>query len=207
MSLPSGICSLIVSAIIIPNAIFGRLILKNPIKLQTIMGAVISLVGLTILFPGDIFDFDISQVKTIGFIAIVASLFFSAFGTVMSSKFMKEGLNLYWATGISMIVGGLINIAYGLYTHQEFLWSNAPTFLFLYISLFVTAIVFIFYMQLVNKFGAGNASYVWIISPMIALNISALFEDMDWTQERILGTVIILGGSFISLKKKPPLKS
>ncbi len=207
--LPSGICSLIMSAIIIPNALFGRLILKNPIKPQTIVGACISLVGLAILFPGNIFQLDLSTAKSIGFVVLIVGLLFSSFGTVMSSKFMKGGLNLYWTSALAMIMGGLINLCYGFYLHQEFFWSNSPIYLslWIYISLFVTSVVFICYMQLVNKFGAANASYVWIISPMIALNISSFFEGMDWTPERVLGTLVILCGSLIALKRKKLAKT
>lgn len=201
-NLPSGIASLVISAVIIPNALLGRLILNTPLKMQTLVGASISLAGLVILFPGDVFDFDLSLGTTVGFLALCFSLLISSFGTVMTSKLIKEGINLYWATALAMLLGGILSFGFAYYQHQEILWSNHMTFisLLLYIGLFVTSIVFIFYMQLVNKFGAANASYIWILSPVIALNMSSFLEGMDWTAERIIATVIILVGGLIALK-------
>tara|TARA_R110002095_G_scaffold87238_6_gene76011 strand:+ start:1110 stop:2033 length:924 start_codon:yes stop_codon:yes gene_type:complete len=201
--LPSGIGSLVISAVIIPNAILGRWILKTPLKPQTLVGACLSLAGLAVLFPGDIFDFDLSIGATLGFLALCFSLFLSSFGTVMTSKLIKEGVNLYWATALAMLLGGTLSFGFGLYQHQEILWSNDMTFisLLLYIGLLVTSVVFVFYMQLVNKFGAASASYIWIIAPVIALNISSIFEGMQWTLERIVATVIILMGGCVALKK------
>lgn len=201
--LPSGIGSLVISAVIIPNAILGRWILKTPLKPQTLVGASISLAGLAVLFPGDLFDFDLSVGATLGFVALCFSLLLSSFGTVMTSKLIKEGTNLYWATALAMLLGGILSFVFGLYQHQEILWSNEMAFISLlfYIAFFVTSIVFLFYMQIVNKFGAASASYVWIIAPVIALNISSTFEGMQWTLERILATVIILMGGVVALKK------
>lgn len=200
--LPSGIGSLVISAVIVPNALLGFWILKTPLKIQTFAGACLSLAGLAVLFPGDVFDFDLSIGATLGFVALCFSLLLSSFGTVMTSKLIKEGTNLYWATALAMMLGGALSFAFGVYQHQEILWSNDMAFisLLLYVGLFVTSIVFIFYMQIVNKFGAANASYAWIISPVIALNMSSFFEGMQWTLERIVATVIILMGGVVALK-------
>jgi len=189
--------------VIVPNAILGFWILKTPLKRQTLVGACLSLAGFTVLFPGDIFEFDLNIGATLGFVALCFSLLLSSFGTVMTSKLIKEGTNLYWATALAMMLGGALSFAFGLYQHQEILWSNDIKFisLLLYIGLFVTSIVFVFYMQIVNKFGAASASYVWIIGPVIALNMSSMFEGMQWTLERIVATVIILMGGAIALKK------
>lgn len=201
--LPSGICALIISAVIIPNAFLSRFILKTPLTPQMILGAGLSFGGLVVLFPGDVFNFDFSHGATVGFFALFISLFLSSFGTVYSSKIMKGGLDIYWTSSLSMLIGGFVALAYGFYQHQEFFWNSSATFLGLivYVSFVVTAVVFLFYMQIVNKFGAGNASYVWVIAPVIALNISSSFEGMEWNARRIAATLVILVGGFILLKK------
>ncbi len=210
LGIPSGICSLIVAAIIVPNSLFGILILRTKVKPKVLIGASVSLIGLAILYPGNIFDFDISKVKTISFLCMLASLFVSAFGTVMTSKFMKnDGMDFYWMTGMAMVVGGTISMANGFWVHGAFPWSWDPMHFvyWLYMAIPCTAIVFVLYLQIVNKFGAGNASYIWILSPTIAMTISYFFEDMELTSERMVGAAVILLGSLIAVTKSKFTKS
>ncbi len=209
LGLPSGICTLITAAIIIPNAILGHLILGTKLKIRTILGAGISFIGLVILLPGDLFDFDVSQTATFSIIIMFSSLFISSFGTVITSKFMRDGLDFYWLTGLSVLTGGVFNFIVGYLIHDSISWSMEPGHFLVwgYMAFFATAVTFILYMQIVNKFGAGNASYIWIIAPAIALNLSVVFEGMEWTPDRIIGSIIILLGSLTSLKKKPSKKT
>ena len=202
--IPTGLVSLVVSAMIVPNTILGVLILKNKISMRGVVGGSICLLGLATVFYKDLFAFDLSNTALKGFLLSFSSIFFSAFGTVMGGKLIKKVGSIYWLTSMGMIVGALVDIAFGYYQYQEFKWSMDVQFIFslLYLSIVITSFVMVIYMEIVYKFGAEKASYIWILVPIIALNMSTLFEGMIWSYEKALGSVIVISGSLIALKRQ-----
>jgi len=51
-------------------------------------------------------------------------------------------------------------------------------------------------------FHADKASYVHIITPVVALSLSTLFEGYIWGMQNFIGVVLVFIGNIIILSKK-----
>ena len=208
----TGLISLVVSAMIVPNMIFGRLILKNPITSKGTLGAAVCMTGLVFTFGKDLRHLNFGSQELTGALLCFSSIFLSSLGTVIGGKIVREGTHVYWVTAIGMIIGGGLNCLIAYQTTGALLWSFEAGFIvpLLYLSVLVTGLVSVVYLEIVSKYGAEKASYLWIFVPILALNVSTLFEGLEWRFERFLGTVLVLSGGVIALsfrKQKAILKS
>ena len=58
------------------------------------------------------------------------------------------------------------------------------------------------YLTLLGKIGADKAAYVNILTPVVALTLSTLFENYFWSLQNSLGFILVVVGNFIILYKK-----
>jgi drug/metabolite transporter (DMT)-like permease len=73
----------------------------------------------------------------------------------------------------------------------------------LYLALPGSVIAFTAYLTLVNRIGAQRASFITVVSPLIAMTLAVLFEGETLTALNISGGVFILTANrMISIKNK-----
>ena len=58
------------------------------------------------------------------------------------------------------------------------------------------------YLKLLGKIGADKASYVNILTPVVALSLSTIFENYIWGVQNFIGFLLVIIGNFIILSKK-----
>ncbi len=57
------------------------------------------------------------------------------------------------------------------------------------------------YLTLIGRIGAGRASYVAVVFPLLALALSTVFEDYQWTGPAAAGVALVLTGNALVLAK------
>ena len=63
---------------------------------------------------------------------------------------------------------------------------------------------FWFFFTLVGRLGPERAGYVMVMFPVVALLLSTLFEDFQWTPLAALGVlVVLLGNAFVLPRSRP----
>jgi len=72
----------------------------------------------------------------------------------------------------------------------------------LFLAFFGSVLGFSSYLTLLGKIGADKASYVNILTPVIALTLSTLFENYLWELQNSLGFILVVSGNLIILYKK-----
>ena len=199
----SGLVSLVVSAMIIPNILFGYIFLGNNISLKGIGGAFFCLIGLSIVFFSDLENLDFSNAVLKGFTYSFSSIFLSSLGSISGGKLIKSTNSLYWVTCFAMSIGSISVMGFGYYKNNEFVWSYDIKFLatLLYLSTFIMAFIMIIYQRIIYVYGVEKASYIWIFTPVVAIFMSTIFEDLLWNKYIFLGMLLVIIGSIISLSK------
>jgi drug/metabolite transporter (DMT)-like permease len=80
-----------------------------------------------------------------------------------------------------------------------------PTFAYsvslLYLAVFGSILAFGSYLTLVGRIGADKAAYAAVLFPVIALGLSTLFEDYQWTLRALFGFALVLLGNYIVLSR------
>ena len=74
----------------------------------------------------------------------------------------------------------------------------------LYLGVAASAVTFMAYFRVIRLIGPGPAAYSNIITPMIAMAISTLFESYRWTAIAAGGGMLALTGLAIALSARRP---
>jgi len=83
-------------------------------------------------------------------------------------------------------------------------WTFPYVLSLLYLSIVGSVIAFGCYLTLVGQIGPVKASYIMLITPIVALIISTFLEQFQWEQHVIWGVGLISLGNLIILGKKMP---
>ena len=71
----------------------------------------------------------------------------------------------------------------------------------LYLVVFCTAFAFWAYLSLIKKIGSHKAAYAWVAAPLVALILSYFFESYEWSVLSIIGSIFLIIGNILILKK------
>ena len=72
----------------------------------------------------------------------------------------------------------------------------------IYLSVFGSILAFGSYLTLIGRIGADKAAYAAVLFPVVALGLSTIFEDYQWSLRAVFGFALVLLGNYIVLSKK-----
>jgi drug/metabolite transporter (DMT)-like permease len=71
-----------------------------------------------------------------------------------------------------------------------------------YLALIGSVLAFACYLTLLGRIGADRAAYVTVLGPVIALAISTVVENFQWTIVAALGLAAVLVGNVLVLRPR-----
>jgi drug/metabolite transporter (DMT)-like permease len=101
---------------------------------------------------------------------------------------------------ITFIAGVLHHIFTG--TKINLIPDFSSAFALSYIYLVVSGMGLLFMMILTQRIGAVNTSYINLITPVVAIFVSSIFENYTVMLSTIIGITLIIIGNYMALKKK-----
>ena len=205
--LASGLVCLIFSTLTLFTVFNGFIFFKKPIRLPILVGAVVGIAGLSIIFSNEISSADWSLESGVvkGFLWMLLATFFASIGMLLSGQFQARKMPLVQSNAFSMLYGSLILVFYIAVSDVSFSFNTSYSYVIslVYLALIASVIGFGFYLKLVGNVGADKASYVNIFTPTIALLLSTLFENYEWSWVGLIGVLLIIIGNIIVLYAKP----
>ena len=205
--LASGLVCLIFSTLTLFTVFNGFIFFKKPIRLPILFGAIVGILGLSIIFSNEISNTDWSLESGIvkGFLWMLLATFFASIGMLLSGQMQARKMPLVQSNAFSMLYGSLIIVTYVSLSDISFSFSASYSYVIslIYLSLVASVIGFGVYLKLVGNIGADKASYVNIFTPTIALFLSTLFENYQWSWTGLVGVALIIIGNIIVLYAKP----
>ena len=205
--LASGLVCLIFSTLTLFTVFNGFVFFKKPIRLPILIGAVVGIAGLSVIFSNEISSTDWSLESGVvkGFLWMLLATFFASIGMLLSGQFQARKMPLVQSNAFSMLYGSLILVFYIAVSDVSFSFNTSYSYVIslVYLALIASVIGFGVYLKLVGNIGADKASYVNIFTPTIALLLSTLFENYDWSWVGLIGVLLIIIGNIIVLYAKP----
>lgn len=209
LTLTSGIVGLIFSTLVFLNIINSRIFLKIPFEPKVLAGGILGLVGMGFVFRQDLVNFSFSDGKIIGLFFALGGAFVASLGNITSARNQSMGIPVVTSNAVGMTYGALAMLLFALLTGREisYEFTSSYTFSLIYLSIFGSVFAFGAYLTLIGKIGASRAGYATLISPIIALILSTIFEDYRWTLFGVVGAILILGGNtlVLQIRKKKAL--
>ena len=205
--LASGLVCLIFSTLTLFTVLNGFVFFKKPIRLPILIGAVVGIAGLSVIFSNEISSADWSLESGVvkGFLWMLLATFFASIGMLLSGQFQARKMPLVQSNAFSMLYGSLILLFYIAVSDVSFSFNTSYSYVIslVYLALIASVIGFGVYLKLVGNIGADKASYVNIFTPTIALLLSTLFENYEWSWVGLIGVLLIIIGNIIVLYAKP----
>ena len=201
----SGLAAVVFSTIVVMNLLNGRLFLGTPIELRVLFGGGMGMVGLVLLFWPEMAAVNFSGPVMLGLLLSFAATYLASLGNILSARNQHRKLPVVQTNAFGMAYGSLCMVLVVVVTGAPVMIDfSAPYLLSLvYLALFGSVIAFGCYLSLVGRIGPGRAAYATLLFPVVALALSTLWEDYQWTLPGLCGVALILCGNYLALVRNP----
>ena len=201
--LTSGIVALLFSTVILMNIVNGALFRREPMRPRVMAGASVGIVGIAAIFWSEVSGISDNADAWRGLWMCLLATWFASLGNIVSARNQQHRIPVIQTNAWGMAYGALIMLVYALFSGVPFDYD--PAFAYsvslLYLAVFGSILAFGCYLTLVGRIGADRAAYAAVLFPVIALGLSTLFEDYQWTLRAVCGFALVLLGNYIVLSR------
>jgi hypothetical protein len=104
-----------------------------------------------------------------------------------------------WGMAYGALFMAIFAVASGVPFNYDPSFSYSPSLI--YLAVFGSIFAFGAYLTLIGRIGAYKTAYAAVLFPVIALGISTVFEDYQWTLRALFGFALVLLGNYIVLTR------
>ena len=201
--LTSGLVAVIFSTMLIWNIFCAALFLNKPIRLHMIAGALTGLAGIVLIFQREIFAFSLTSASSLAVLIALLGTLLASLGNLVSALSQRRGLPVLQTNAFGMLYGALAMALVSLLLGKPFRVDLSFAYVgsLLFLSVFGSIFAFGAYLRLVGKIGVDKAAYVMLLTPIIALLLSTIFEDYRWPLAAFFGLLFIVIGNLLIMRK------
>lgn len=200
--LPSGLVAISYTAIIFLNALNSRIFLGAPIQPRIILGGVIGAVGLALVFFPELSSFsaDNHSLMALGYCLLGAVSV--SFGNTSAQFCHRRKIPVVQMALFGMVYGSLLMGAAAWIRGVPFTVDRTAGYIgsLVYLSVFGSIVAFLGYLTLLKSIGSDRTAYIALVTPLVALSLSTLFEGYSWSGLGLAGVSCIAAGNVVALR-------
>lgn len=203
--LATGLLAVVFSMITVMNMVNGAILFGHKIEPRVAIAAAFGLVGLALTFWPDFVGHEVNHGVVLGLVLAILGTLCASFGNMASVGLGGRGVGVVESNTIGMCVGAVASFVFALFHGATLTYNPAPSYSvsLLFLALFATVIGFGCFLTLARRIGASRAAYSSVLFPILALALSAVFEDYRPPVQAILGVALILVGNVFALWRRP----
>ena len=206
LHITSGMVSVLFSSIIVFNVFFGALLLHSPVRGRVLLGSLVGISGLALIFWPEMQGLDLQGTRLLGLGLALLSALSASLGNIVSARNQQNHLPVIQTNAYGMLYGAILTSMVALLRGAPLAFDGSIGYLvsLSYLALFGSVIAFGSYLTLLGRIGADRAAYVTVLFPVIALLLSALFENLqlDWVQFSGFALVILGNGLVVNWRQQ-----
>jgi len=198
----SALIAVAFSMILWLNIINSRIFFGVRSNGRVLFGALLGLLGISAMFWPSIVTISLSDATVIGALLGMAGAYAASLGNMISQGSQRHGIPIIQSNAWGMAYGALFTllIVIRLDRPLTFDWSPDYVVSLLYLAIFGSIVAFGAYLQLLGRIGAHKAGYATVLFPVVALVLSALFEDFQLNGLILSGMALALTGNYFVMK-------
>ncbi len=202
--LPSGLVAILFSLIIITNIFFNAVLLKGPVRKEVVFGAALGIIGTALMFSDDLASFSVGDNTYFALLLCLGGIIFASLGNITSAYKQRRKIPIIQANAFAMIYGGSMMFLIVLLLGKPISFDTSVSYILSlgYLIIFGSIVAFSVYLKLLGEIGPDRSVYVALITPIIALLISTVFEGYQWKTLGIVGVILLMLGNVLALKNK-----
>jgi drug/metabolite transporter (DMT)-like permease len=201
--LASGIVAVVFATMVFMNFFNAALFLKRPLVPAVLAGGLIGMVGVALLFWPELGSLGPGDAAWRGLLLALAATYVASLGSIVATRNAGFGLKVITVNAWGMFYGTALLALAALVTGVEFRFPAGVPYAasLLYLSVFGSIVAFGAYLRLIALIGPERAGYNAMMTPVVALLLSTLFEGYRWTLPAAAGLVLIVLGNAIVLRR------
>lgn len=207
--LTSGLVAVIFVGLIFMNVLLSAIFLNYPVRKNVIIGGLIGVTGIVLIFKDELRLFDFSDHNFVAFLMALGSVSLASTGNILSAHNQKQKLPVIQTNAFGMLYGSIIVLSIAILSGKNISIDLNFSYLssLMYLSIFGSIFAFTAYLNLLGKIGPDRSGYISLVMPVIALLLSTIFENYQWTIYGFLGLLMIIAGILLALQRKTWVKS
>lgn len=205
---PSGLVAVGYSASPLLTGAGAALLFGAALDRRFVAGGFVGLAGVALIFWPEIARPDAGPQAWLGALLTVAAVALSTLGSLVASRNRDHAVPLLPAIGFGMLYGAaaaaLVAMALG---HTAAAWpTTAKWWLALvYLALAGSVLAFACFLTLQDRVGVGRAGTVGVMTPLLALVVSLLFEGFRPDALTVVGAIFAIAGNALMLMPRREL--
>lgn len=202
--LTSGVVAVVFALLLVPNALLARVFYGAPVSRRFLAGSAVAIGGIALLILNQLRVAPPSGQVGLGLAMVIGGMLCASVANVMQTAPAVRAHPLLVVLAWAMAIGAGLDAALA--------WANfgpPPLALplrywlgVLYLALFGSVLTFPLYFGLIRSWGAGRAAYNGVLTPVIAMALSTVFEGYRWTTLGIAGSLLAIIGLLIALASR-----
>jgi drug/metabolite transporter (DMT)-like permease len=200
----SALTAIAFSALVWMNIINARLFFGVRAGWRVLLGALLGVAGIVTLFAPQVAELNLTDSVLTGSILAMLGALIASLGNMVSQVAQKDGLPVVQSNAWGMFYGTIIAALIAIWQGHAFVfdWSAGYVGSLLYLTVFGSIVAFGAYLTLLGRIGAHRAGYAMVMFPVVALILSALFEDLEIDATVVTGTLLVLAGNVFVLNTR-----
>ena len=205
-NLTSGLVAVMFAFLMVPNALFARAFLGQPVSRGFIAGSVVALAGVSLLL---LHEYRIAPPEgkvLLGVVLTIGGILGASIANVLQATERARRQPMLSVLAWAMLTGAALDAALSwlIYGPPQFepRWGYVGGIA--YLALMGSVVTFPLYFRLVRALGPGRAAYNSVLVPIIAMLLSTLFEGYRWSVLAASGAAVAITGLLIALRSRSP---
>ncbi len=201
---PSGLVAVGYSASPLLSGIGAWLLWRTPISARFLAGGALCVVGVALIFWPEIAGAASAQSTALGAMFTAGAVLLSSVGNLAATRNASRKLPFWPALGWGMVYGAALSCVFVVASGQSLVLPSAASWWLslAYLSIAGSVIAFACFLALQQRVGPGPASTVGVMTPVLALVVSALFEGFRPVALTWLGALLAVAGNALILAPK-----
>lgn len=202
----SGIVAVLFALLLVPNALFARIFLGQPLTRGFLAGSAIAIAGIALLLLHEVRTAPVGDEALLGVLFAFCGILSASSANVLQASETARTRPmlavLFWA----MAWGVAIDAAFAWTVYGPPRIDMRPGYLLgiAYLGVMGSVVTFPLYFQLVRELGPGRAAYNGVLVPVVAMLLSTLFEGYRWSALAVAGAVLAIAGLIVALRARSP---
>jgi drug/metabolite transporter (DMT)-like permease len=199
---PSGLVAVGYSASPLLAGLGAALLWRTPTTTRFWLGGLCGTAGVALIFWPELGAASARPQAALGLLFTLGAVLLSAVGALAASRNAQHALPFWAALGYGLLWGTASSLVVLLLSGQPLLLPTAPSWWLslLYLSGAGTIVAFGCFLALQQRLGPGKAATIGVMTPVVALIVSTLFENYRPDLFTAFGAALAVLGNVLMLK-------
>ncbi len=169
-----------------------------------ILGSILGIAGITLVFWPEFAHLAGDRRTALGALYTIVAVVVASLGSLVAHRNHEAALPLWQTMAWGMLYGALFTLGIALALGRPLAFEATAGYVLslAYLAVLGSVVAFAGYLTVLRRIGPARAGYIGVMTPIIALVVSAAFEGFRWHFVTLAGIAVSVAGNVIVLRRR-----